>query len=284
MSAGEGHAIPTVRDADELRAAIGERRRQGGRVGLVPTMGALHAGHLRLVERARATCDHVVASIFVNPKQFDRRDDLARYPRDEAADAARLAEAGCDLLYAPHLARMYPAGFATTVRVGGVAEDLEGAHRPGHFEGVTTVVTKLLLQALPDVAFFGEKDYQQLLTIRRLVTDLDIPVAIEGVPTVREADGLALSSRNAQLTAEQRRIAPALADTLMRTARHLQEATGPTEPILQTARDHLLRAGFDAVDYVVLRDAGHFDDYRPARLLAAAWLGHTRLIDNVPVE
>jgi len=284
MSGDDGGSIPTVRDVAALREAIAARRRRGGRIGLVPTMGALHAGHLRLVERARATCDHVVASIFVNPKQFDRRDDLARYPRDEATDAARLAEAGCDLLYAPPLERMYPAGFVTTVRVGGVADDLEGEFRPGHFEGVATVVTKLLLQTLPDAAFFGEKDFQQLLTIRRLATDLDIPVAIAGVATVRESDGLALSSRNARLTPDQRRIAPALADTLTRTARHLQEATGPTEPILRTARESLLRAGFDAVDYVALRDAGHFDEYRPARLLAAAWLGRTRLIDNVPVE
>ena len=283
MSGDAGNPIPTVRDVASLRDAIGARRGRGGRIGLVPTMGALHAGHLRLVEQARETCDHVVASIFVNPKQFDRRADLAHYPRDEAGDAARLAEAGCGLLYAPPLERMYPAGFATTVQVGGVAADLEGEYRPGHFEGVATVVTKLLLQVLPDAAFFGEKDFQQLLTIRRLAADLDIPVAVEGVPTARESDGLALSSRNARLTPDQRRVAPVLADTLMRTARHVQEASGPTEPILQAARESLLRAGFDAVDYVALRDAGHFDDYRPPRLLAAAWLGDVRLIDNVPV-
>lgn len=278
----------TVRTVAELRAAVQARRgADGGRVGLVPTMGALHAGHLALVERARATCEHVVASVFVNPKQFDRADDLERYPRDEAGDARALGEAGCDVLYAPPLDAMYPADFATSVRVDGVTEALEGAHRPGHFEGVATVVTKLLLQVLPDMAFFGEKDYQQLLTIRRLASDLNIPVTIAGVQTVRESDGLALSSRNANLTAEQRRIAPALAATLRATAQRLREIGDPADPVLTEAHAALLRAGFDAVDYVALRDAESLAPLdaadRPARLLAAAWLGPTRLIDNVAV-
>jgi len=278
----------TVRTVAELRAALQERRRtHGGRVGLVPTMGALHAGHLALVERARATCDHVVASVFVNPKQFDRPDDLECYPRDESGDARALGRAGCDMLYAPPQDAMYPAGFATSVRVGGVTDALEGTHRPGHFEGVATVVTKLLLQALPDVAFFGEKDYQQLLTIRRLAADLDIPVAIEGVPTVREADGLALSSRNANLTVQQRRIAPALAETLRATARRLTEDGAPADALLAEGRAALLRSGFDSVDYIALCDAASLAPLdaadRPARLLAAAWLGPTRLIDNVAV-
>ena len=287
-AAAAGAAPRVVRSVAELRAAVRDRRaRRGGRVGLVPTMGALHAGHLALVERARATCDHVVASVFVNPKQFDRPDDLASYPRDEAGDARALAAAGCDLLYAPDAAAMYPEGFATTVTVAGVTETLEGAHRPGHFAGVATVVTKLLLQAQPDAAFFGEKDYQQLLTIRRLAADLDLPVTIAGVPTVREADGLALSSRNAALTAAQRRIAPALAGVLAATGRRLADASESGADAVARARAALLAAGFDAVDYVALRDAASLepldDADRPARLLAAAWLGATRLIDNMPV-
>jgi pantoate--beta-alanine ligase len=279
--------LATVRTVAALRTRVRALRERGGSVGLVPTMGALHAGHLRLVARARAACDHVVASLFVNPKQFDRPDDLARYPRDEARDAAELAAAGCHLLFAPAPEVMYPEGFATSVRVAGVTETLEGAHRPGHFEGVATVVTKLLLQVLPDVAFFGEKDYQQLLTIQQLARDLDIPVAIEGVPTVREVDGLALASRNARLTAAQRRIAPALASGLYRAAETLADGETEAAPVLDRTAAELYRAGFDAVDYLALRDAATLAPLdradRPARLLAAAWLGQTRLIDNVPV-
>jgi len=182
-----------------LREIVAEWRQRQERVALVPTMGALHRGHLALVETARRHCDRVVASLFVNPKQFGPREDFAAYPRDEAADLAKFCESGVDLAFAPTVEEMYPAGFVTTVHVTAIGDELEGAHRAGHFDGVATVVSKLLLQCLPDIAFFGEKDYQQLLVVRRMARDLDIPVRIEGVPTVREPDGLALSSRNVYL-------------------------------------------------------------------------------------
>ncbi|RDD63075.1 pantoate--beta-alanine ligase [Ferruginivarius sediminum] len=284
----EAAPLPIVRTVGALRTRIRGFRQAGETVALVPTMGALHEGHLELAHRAGAACDRVVATLFVNPKQFDRPDDLERYPRTEARDAELLAGAGCHLLFAPPAEEVYPDGFATTVSVAGVTGSMEGAHRPGHFDGVATVVTKLLLQGLPDIAFFGEKDYQQLQTIRRMVRDLDIPVAIEGVPTVREADGLALSSRNRNLTAEQRRIAPALAKTLYDIAARLSGGGVDAGLVLDEGREALLRAGFDSVDYLELRDSANLTPLaqadRPARLLAAAWLGHTRLIDNVPVE
>src|SRR5258707_14818170 len=192
--------LDIVRSVAALRARVGEWRREGEIVGLVPTMGALHEGHIALVRRARALCDHAVASIFVNPTQFGPNEDFARYPRDEAADAGLLAGAGCDLLYAPSVAEIYPPGFAVTVTPGPIAERQCGPFRPGHFAGVATVVSKLLLQSQADVTLFGEKDFQQLQVIRRVARDLDIPVEIEGWPTVGESDGLALSSRNVYLT------------------------------------------------------------------------------------
>jgi len=179
----------TVRTVNEVRAALAEPRRAGRSIGLVPTMGALHEGHLSLIRRAREDCDEVVVSLFVNPSQFNEAADLAAYPRDEARDSALAAEAGADLLWAPAVEDIYPPGFATTVHVGGVSESLEGEHRPGHFDGVATVVTKLLVVVAPDVAYFGRKDAQQLAVIRRLVRDLALPLRIEGLPTVREADG-----------------------------------------------------------------------------------------------
>lgn len=280
--------LPIVREVAALRTRMRRLRQRGETVGLVPTMGALHEGHLALVRRARAACDRVAATLFVNPKQFDRPDDLTRYPRSEARDADLLAADGCELLFAPPVEEMYPDGFATTVSVAGLSEMMEGVHRPGHFDGVATVVAKLLLQALPDIAFFGEKDYQQLQTIRRMVRDLDVPVAIEGVATVREADGLALSSRNRNLTPAQRRIAPLLARSLHDIAGRLAGGDVDAGPVLQQGRAALLDGGFDGVDYLELRDAAslellHRAD-RPARLLAAAWLQPTRLIDNVAVE
>lgn len=280
-------AMETVRTVAELRRSVGDFRRNGERIGLVPTMGALHEGHLALVHAARASCQRTVATLFVNPKQFDRPDDLQRYPRTEADDAAALAAEGCDLLFAPPVEEMYPPGFATSVSVGGVTEPLEGTYRPGHFGGVATVVSKLLLQALPDDAFFGEKDYQQLQTIRRMVRDLDIPVAIRGVPTVREGDGLALSSRNRQLDADQRRIAPVLYEVLREAAEQLADGTTAAGPVLESGIARLKQAGFEPVDYLALADAETLQPLqradRPARLLAAAWLGTVRLIDNVPV-
>lgn len=279
-------ALPVVRDVPALRAAVADWRRQGLRVGLVPTMGALHDGHLSLVRAAKAACDRVVASLFVNPKQFAPHEDFDRYPRDEAGDSALLASAGCDLLFAPERAAMYPDGFATSVTVANVSAPLEGEHRPHFFGGVATVVAKLLLQCLPDAAFFGEKDYQQLQVIKRLVRDLDIPVEIAGCATVREADGLAMSSRNAYLSADERRIAAQL-NAVLCDAIKAARAGGAIAGAEAEAQRRLLAAGFTQVDYVAIRDAETLapiaDLSRPARILAAAWLGKTRLIDNMAV-
>lgn len=279
-------SLAIVRTVAELRARVRIWRAGGERVGLVPTMGALHDGHLSLVARALGECDRAVVTLFVNPKQFGPHEDFARYPRDEAADAAKLAAAGADLLYAPDVATMYADGFATAVTVAGLTESMEGAVRPGHFAGVATVVAKLLNQAGADDAYFGEKDYQQLAVIRRLAVDLDIATRIHGVPTVREADGLALSSRNAYLTLAQRKIAPALQRALAEAAAALTNGAA-VPPTLEAARAAILKAGFDAVDYVELCDADTLTPLsaakRPARLLAAARLGTTRLLDNVAV-
>lgn len=279
--------LDVVRTVRELRARVAEWRAAGLKVGLVPTMGALHAGHLSLVTTARREADRVVASVFVNPTQFGPNEDFSAYPRQEQRDALMLAEAGAHLLYAPSVGEMYPEGFATTVSVAGLSEGLCGDVRPGHFQGVATVVSKLLLQALPDVAVFGEKDYQQLQVIRRVVRDLDIPVAVRGAATVREADGLAMSSRNAYLTAAERAVAPALYRTLSGLADRLAGGGEAAAPLLDRARRELLAAGFAAVDYVELRDAATLAPLdradRPARLLAAVRLGKARLIDNVAV-
>ena len=278
--------IAVLRSVTALRERVRGWRAEGARIGLVPTMGALHAGHLALAAAARAQCERVVASLFVNPKQFGPSEDFAAYPRDEAADLAALAGAGVDLVFAPGVGEMYPEGFAATVHIAGVTEELEGAHRPGHFDGVATVVAKLLLQALPDAAYFGEKDYQQLTAVRRLARDLDIPVRIEGVPTVRDPDGLALSSRNVYLSPEERRIAPQLHRVLRDTAAAIIEAPDAVAASVEKGLATLHDAGFIA-DYLALRDAADFSAVarldRPARLLAAARLGRTRLIDNIPV-
>jgi len=255
---------------------------------LVPTMGALHEGHLSLVRQARAHAGFVVASLFVNPAQFAAHVDLDRYPRDEAGDAAKLKSAGCDLLFAPGPGEIYPPGFSTRVTVEGVSGPLEGEIRPHFFGGVATVVAKLLLQCLPDVAIFGEEDYQQLLVIRRLVRDLDIPVQVLGGATVREADGLAMSSRNAYLTPPQRAIAGTLNTLLFDAAARLRAgaAISGVETALHAA---LLERGFDAVEYARVCDAETLTrlegtvSAEPARLLAAVRIGTTRLIDNVAV-
>jgi pantoate--beta-alanine ligase len=250
-------------------------------------MGALHQGHLALIAHARARADRVIATIFVNPTQFAPNEDFARYPRDEAGDAAKLAAASCDLLYAPDAAEMYPAGFSTTVSAGALAAPLCGRFRPGHFDGVATVVTKLLLQAHPHIACFGEKDYQQLQIIRRVARDLDIDCAIEGVPIVRESDGLALSSRNVYLTADERRIAPALHRVLVAAVAQVAGGASPQEAAAAGSAA-LLQAGFDKVDYLELVDAESLqplrDRGRAGRAAAAAWLGKTRLIDNEPLS
>jgi pantoate--beta-alanine ligase len=277
--------IAVARTVEALREAVASWRGLRQRVGLVPTMGAIHDGHLALVHAARGQCDRVVASLFVNPKQFGPSEDLAAYPRTEAADLGAFHKAGVDLVFIPAVAEMYPPGFATSVAVGGVGEGLDGAHRPGHFAGVATVVAKLLLQSLPNAAYFGEKDYQQLMVVRRLARDLDIPVRIEGVATVREKDGLALSSRNAYLSPEERRAAPLVYRVLCDTATALAEGAqiGAT---LERGIAALTAGGF-AVDYLELRGAADLAPMTglegPARLLAAVHLGRTRLIDNIPV-
>lgn len=278
--------VSIIRELTALRAAVAAIRAEGQRVSLVPTMGALHAGHLALVEAARRPGTKVVASIFVNPRQFGAGEDLSRYPRREASDARMLSEAGCDLLWAPDAGEMYPDGFATTVSVTGVSEPLDGAARPGHFDGVATVVAKLFNQVAPDCAYFGEKDFQQLAVIRRMVADLDMPVEVVGVPTQRDDDGLALSSRNVYLSPEERDKAVALPRALGVAARAIGRGDDPAKA-LADARASLEAAGF-AVDYVALADAETLLDEpaadRPRRLLAAARLGSTRLIDNIPVE
>lgn len=285
--------IDTVRSVAALRARIAQWRQAGrgghaARIALVPTMGALHPGHLALVAAARAEAEHVVVSLFVNPTQFGPGEDFTRYPRDEAADARALAAARADLLYAPSVEEMYPTGAATTVTVSGLSADLEGAVRPHHFAGVATVVAKLLNQAQADSAFFGEKDYQQLLIVRRLARDLDIATRIVGVPTLRDRDGLALSSRNAYLSTAERKIAPVLHGTLRDLAAAIEAGQGPTADLIDQAGRSLLQVGFTGIDYVALRDAETLAAVaratRPARLLAAVRLGKTRLIDNLPVN
>jgi pantoate--beta-alanine ligase len=271
----EGIPVQIVRTINELRAEVGRWRAEGQRIALVPTMGALHAGHIALVATGLAIADRVVVSIFVNPTQFAPHEDLSRYPRDEAGDVAKLAGAGAHLVWAPPVSEMYPDGFATRIVVEGAAVPLEGQFRPHHFSGVATIVCKLLLSATPDVALFGEKDFQQLAVIRQMVRDLALPFAIQGVATVREADGLALSSRNAYLSEDERHIAPMLLKVISEVARGREPAE---------AAAALLAAGFSKVDYIEVRDAETLHPYvpgRPGRVLAAAWLGKTRLIDNV---
>ena len=276
-----------ARTIADLRRHIAAWRKGGERVGLVPTMGALHQGHMALVRTARAECDRVVASVFVNPKQFALTEDLGSYPRREAADFEMLQSAGVDLVFIPALDEMYPPDFATLVRVSGLTEGLCGTHRAGHFDGVTTVVTKLLIQVLPDIAYFGEKDYQQLTVVRRLARDLDIPVRIAGVPTVREPDGLALSSRNVFLSAEERRIAPNLARVLRSLAAALEQDPTAVEREIARGSAALQQAGL-AVEYLEIREAESLAVTTEvvtssSRVFAAVRLGTTRLIDNMPI-
>jgi pantoate--beta-alanine ligase len=275
--------LAILRTISELRAAIAVWRRAGQTVALVPTMGALHDAHIALMREARSRADRVVATIFVNPAQFAFDKDLETYPRREAADIQKLLAGGIDLLFAPDASEMYPNGFATTVTITGPGEGLCGDHRPGHFAGVATVVTKLLLQALPDIALFGEKDYQQLQVIRRLCRDLDIPVEILGVPTVREPDGLAMSSRNLHLSDVERDIAPQMHQILKDVVARVIEGEAP-DTACANGRANLAKAGFSPVEYLELRDAETLAEPvtgEPQRVLAAAWLGETRLIDNI---
>ena len=277
---------PIVTSIAELRGVVAGWRKDGARVGLVPTMGALHDGHLSLVRETQSRAQRTVASIFVNPAQFAPHEDFDRYPRDLTSDAAKLGSVGLDLIFAPTVAEMYPAGFATALSVGGPSAGLETDFRPHFFGGVATVVAKLLIAALPDVAVFGEKDYQQLLVIKRLTADLGLPIEIVGAPIVREGDGLAMSSRNAYLSAAQRRVAGQMNLVLKSAISHVR-AGNAVAAAERMAAESLLKAGFDGVDYVAIRDATTLETLekldRPARILAAAKIGATRLIDNMAV-
>jgi len=285
MTGGETPTLAVVRTIAELRTKVSAWRQANFQVAMVPTMGALHAGHLSLVDEAKRHADRVVVSIFVNPTQFGPGEDFARYPRDEVADALKLASVGTDLLYAPGVVEMYPPGAATTVSVAGISEGLCSDFRPTHFSGVATIVTKLLVQCLPDTAVFGEKDYQQLMVIRSLVRDFDLPVKVIGGVTLREADGLAMSSRNAYLSPDERTRAAVL-PAVLRTAVQRLEAGESTAHVTTDARAKLEAAGFDAVQYVEVRNAETLAPLTrldaPARVLAAVMLGRTRLIDNWP--
>lgn len=265
-----------VRTLPALKAELAALRAGGAAIGFVPTMGALHDGHLALVRHAKSLCDKVVVSIFVNPLQFAPTEDLDRYPRDEAGDIARLQSVGCDLVYLPTVDVLYPKTFVSRIEMNGPALGLETDFRPQFFSGVATVVSKLFNQVRPDVAVFGEKDFQQLAVVRALVRDFDMGIDVVGMPTVREADGLALSSRNAYLTPEERAIAPKLHQAL--------EAIRDGADIEQ-AKANLQSAGFGQIDYIALRDADTLGEITPEtksrRLLAALWLGKTRLIDNI---
>ena len=275
-----------IRVLSELRALNRTWRCDGETVGVVPTMGALHQGHLSLVKQAKAACDRVIVTVFVNPKQFNNADDLDKYPRTEDADADALAPFDVDVMYLPTPDQIYPDGFSTNVSVSGVSEGLCGAHRPGHFDGVATVVAKLLLQTGADRAFFGEKDFQQLQVVKRLVRDLDIPTEIVGCETVREEDGLALSSRNVRLSETARNTAPRLYAILQDVADELGRGA-TAEAAIYTAKARIELAGFSEVEYLELRAEDGLAPMtvldRPARLLVAAWLDGVRLIDNIPV-
>ncbi len=275
-----------VSTISELRGQIAQWREGHELVGLVPTMGALHEGHLSLVRETQKHCQKLVVSIFVNPAQFAPHEDFDRYPRSLESDADKLSTVGADLIFAPSVAEMYPAGFATSIEVGGPSRGLETDFRPHFFGGVATVVAKLLIAALPDYAIFGEKDYQQLLVIRRLTHDLGLPIEIGGGAIVREADGLAMSSRNAYLKPDERRIAGTLNVILKDTTAKLRSgATIATAESGATAA--LIAAGFKSVDYVAVRDASTLERIErldsPARILAAVKIGGTRLIDNMAV-
>jgi len=276
--------VQIVRSSEELARV---RSQIDGKLALVPTMGALHAGHMALVDEAKRRAEKIAATIFVNPAQFAPGEDFARYPRREAEDARMLEQGGCDLLWMPSAADIYPEGFSTSVHLAGVSDRWEGEARPGHFDGVATVVAKLLISVRPDVALFGEKDFQQLAVIRRMVADLNIPTEIAAVPTVREEDGLALSSRNAYLTEDERARAAALPRALEYARAAILDGT-PVRLALDTGRKSLVEAGFSRIDYFALVESATLEPLEaPAgdmRLIAAAVIGPTRLIDNLPLQ
>lgn len=278
-------SIKVVRTVRDLRKVVAKWRHRGQMIGLVPTMGALHEGHISLVKLAKKKADKAVVSIFVNPTQFAPNEDLSRYPRDEAGDLNKLDEADADLVWAPNVEEMYPSGFSTSIQAGSTAKDLEGAFRPHHFDGVATVCAKLFNQVTPDIAIFGEKDFQQLTVLRQMVRDLDMPLKLIGAPTKRDTDGLALSSRNAYLSLAERKIAPALYSVISALGEDV--VNGADVPAgTANAKRKLAAAGFAKIDYVEVRDAETLEQAssssgRPLRVLAAVWLGKTRLIDNV---
>ncbi|MGL4239250.1 pantoate--beta-alanine ligase [Tabrizicola sp.] len=278
--------IPIIRTVAELRTLARGWRAKREVIGVVPTMGALHDGHLSLARRARAECDRVITTIFVNPKQFTNPEDLKKYPRSEATDAALLWTVPVDAIFAPPVEEVYPDGFITTVTMQGVAQPLEGHMRPGHFDGVATVVMKLFGMSLADKGYFGQKDWQQLQVVLRLVRDLNVPVEVVGCETIREADGLAMSSRNVRLTAKGRARAPVLYASITRAADDIRAGHADRMAIREAA-ETMRAAGFERVEYIELRDAETLmpsdDPRRPRRMLAAAWVDGVRLIDNIPV-
>lgn len=275
-----------LRTVADLRTLVRGWKSEGHTVGVVPTMGALHDGHLSLARRAKAECGRVITTIFVNPKQFNNPDDLKKYPRTEDADAALLRWVGVEAIFAPAPEEVYPQGFVTNVSVGGVSQPLEGALRPGHFDGVATVVTKLFGMTQADRAYFGQKDWQQLQVVQRLVADLNLAVTVVGCETVRDPDGLAMSSRNVRLTPAGRQKAPALYAAMLAAARDFRSGTPEAQVTARAARA-VMAEGFESVEYIDLRDAETLgpvtDPTRPIRMLAAAWLDGVRLIDNIAV-
>ena len=282
----DSFGLDIIRTVAELRSRVSMWRRQGLSISLIPTMGSLHAGHLSLMKVGKEQSDRVIATIFVNPLQFAPNEDFETYPRRENSDVHKLIEEGVDLLFAPDVNEMYRSDATTTISVGGLTDCLCALSRPGFFDGVATVVTKLLLQALPDIAIFGEKDYQQLLVIKRLATDLDIPVEIIGAPTIREEDGLALSSRNVYLDTKSRSIAPSMYNILTQYASDISNGND-IKKSLQLAKQNMQKSGFEKIEYLDLRSSQTLracnDIKKPSRLFAAAWLGSTRLIDNLAI-
>ena len=275
-----------IRTLVELREVVAQWKAAGESVGVVPTMGALHEGHLSLVRAAKEACDRLIVTIFINPKQFNNQEDYENYPRTEQEDARKLTPLRADVVYVPDGVQMYPAGFATTVSIQRITDGLCGAHRPGHFDGVATIVTKLFTQTQADKAYFGEKDYQQLLVVAQLARDLDLPIDVVGCPTIREEDGLALSSRNVLLSDQARSSAPELNRAMEEMVEGLL-AGGDLDALEAQAVARIKRAGFSEVEYLELRAADNLElldrPERPARLLAAAWLEGVRLIDNIAV-
>lgn len=278
--------LTITQNMEALQEALIVPAKEGKRIALVPTMGALHGGHESLIRMAGELADFVVVSIFVNPKQFGPSEDFQEYPRNLEQDCKIVESAGADMVYAPDVEDLYPEGYSTTVSAGEMGTVLCGEHRPGHFDGVATVVTKLLMRTLPHVAVFGEKDYQQLCILRRVTEDLDIPVEIVGAPTLRESDGLAMSSRNAYLNDRERAMAPRLYETLKAAAQQIVQEKRNVDEVIRQAATILMSYGFK-VDYLELRSEAlmPLNKFEPsARLLIAAWLGRTRLIDNIPLE